>query len=505
MNGRVLFGKNQWVFMVAGIFIAIAALAVPISKSNFFDDAYIHARIAENFLNYGEPFFNIGEKFKADSSTGFVFVIALLSIFGNIPDSIRYFEAFLIIATTVSLFYLASLSALHKARNSFVCVAIIPGMLWAAYGGMETPVVCLLIIWAAIAWRFEKHGLVVAMIAMATWFRFEAILLLLIVVFYYAYVRKLFKSIIFYTIPFFILLLVEWIIFGGVIPHAAIAKPVAYGFPLQQSVLNALNALSFGFGYQRAPVGLLFVLVMAVELILILRKKIDINFSEVFLIFSAGIFLAWAVGKSLIFQWYFCLLFFPFGISVLLDDRKLVGPWQKFISSSKVLILLGFAFVGLTGIIFDFGLIGNSPNLRVKRYMDIGTELYSFCPSCTLASSEIGGLGFSYKGKVRDAFGLGDPLAARFHPLRVPEERQGYGIGAIPPDYIAYRNPDFIVSMPIFSVSLRASSIISPYLSYDCPIGANIWGNHIIQVFSMQPFSTHRLSIMGCKPTAKLN
>jgi hypothetical protein len=490
--------NRQALYLTVGMFLGIV-LAVPMLASNFFDDAYIHARISENFLIDGAPLFNAGEKFKADSSTGYLFVISALSIFWGILDSIRYLEIAVIFITTISLFYLASFSISNGLRNIFVSTAIIPSMLWSSYGGMETSVICLLITWAAIAWHYEKHSLVMFLAAVATWFRFEAILLLLLVIFYYAYVRKFSKTILFYATPFLLLIIVELIIFGSIIPHAAKVKPIAYGYPLFDSVVNAL-----GLG-NKSKFGVFFLFLLGVELALLLRKKFKIDFPDIFLIFSVGIFISWAIGKSLIFSWYYCLLIFPLGITILLKNKEPVGKVQNIKEVLNVLVLYGFILIGLRGVLPQFGLLGNDvSSLRVKRYMDIGTELYAYCPKCSLVSSEIGGLGFSFKGKVYDAFGLGDPEAVQFHPLKVPAERSGYGVGAIPPRYIAYKNPDFIVSLPAFSELLRASSAIISYQSYDCKIGAVVFGDEIIQVFSKQVLPAHSLQVMGCESAPKI-
>lgn len=543
--------KNEWekqtVWALAGFLLGLI-LAAPIYVSNLFDDAYIHARIVENFLTHGVPFFNTGEKFKAGSSTGYLFLIAALSKVWGILGAIRYFEAFLIVATITSLFYLAGFSANHRARNAIAAISVIPFFLLAAYGGMETPVVCLLITGAAIAWRHEKHSLVVFLIAIGTWFRFEVILLLLVVIFYYIYVRKSKKSIVFYAAPLLALFFVELMIYGSVIPNAARVKSIAYNYPILDSVFNTLT-LNFDYGLRGALFGILLVLVLGFQLAEMFCKKFKIDFSDTFIILSSGVFATWAIGRSNIFFWYYCLLVFPFGISVLLDEaspgkRRRQGvsegrgleppylssqasistqnevgqkpetlilplPLERFVKGSKIAVLIGFAILGSKAVLPEFGFLGNDRILlRVGRYLDIGTELYSFCPSCTLVTSEIGSLGYSFKGKVYDAFGLGDPEAVRFHPMKVPEERQGYGIGAIPPKYVEYRNPDFVVSMPVFSQALRRSTVINSYIAYDCPFGVeigSIFGDKKIQVFSKTALPAHTLRAMGCQIADKSN
>lgn len=108
------FYYNRWekqaAWALAGFLMGLI-LAVTFYVGNLFDDAYIHARIAENFLTHGVPLFNIGENFKAGSSTGYLFLIAALSKVWGVLGVIRYFEAFLIVATITRIFYLAGFSA----------------------------------------------------------------------------------------------------------------------------------------------------------------------------------------------------------------------------------------------------------------------------------------------------------------------------------------------------------------------------------------------------------
>ena len=215
----------------------------------------------------------------------------------------------------------------------------------------------------------------------------------------------------------------------------------------------------------------------------------------------------WLVGRTLIFPWYYCLLVYPFGLALILS-AEYSGAGSTASARAEnlagILVVLGFLLFGVKAVLFAFGIVGgDAPTLRVARYIQIGSGLYRHCPSCTLVTSEIGGLGYSFKGRVYDAFGLGDPEAARFHPLSVPEERQDFRVGAIPPKYVVYRNPDFVVSMPLFSMALRASKVVDKYNAYDCPFsekrGVRIWGDSTVQIFSRRVLPDEVLRSMHCR------
>lgn len=483
------------------LFSVISGLlfSAPVLNSFLFDDAYIHARIADNFLLYGTPVFNRGDVFKVDSSTGFVLLISLLSkIFGTI-GAIRVIEFFSIFFTIIGIFWLVKQSNCSLFKGFFVAICTIPFMLLAAYGGMETTIVCMLITGAAIAYQYKKYSITIMLLAFCPWFRFETILLLIITL---IYLRR--KLLIIYAFPFLVLLGTDFYFFGDIIPHAARAKSVGYGFPIDKSVINAL---SFQKGWIGAIVGITFVCFLFLRVIKFI-KIFRIDFSDILLLFSTGVFLSWIVGRSLIFPWYYSLLTFPFGVAVLIEkeysklDDGVVGFLHKIV---EIFVIAGFGFLGINSTLEKFGpKATNSSNIRVERYLEIGSALYSFCPNCKLLTSEIGGLGYSYKGIVYDAFGLGDPEAVKYHPMKVPDERQGYGVGAIPPKYVIYRSPDFVVSMPVFSLALRSSGVVDSYVMYRCPLGKDnknltIFGDKEIQVFSRSILPKETVSSMGCE------
>lgn len=491
---------NNKTIILLGAFFGFA-LATPALFSNFFDDAYIHARIAENTIVYGTPTFNNGEIFKAGSSTGFVLLIAWLSKVFGILGAIRAIEFFSIFVTIASIFYLACSSGQQKTKALLVVLCITPFFLLAAYGGMETPIVCMLIAGAAIAHFHGKHWLTIFLISTCTWFRFETILLLALISVYYIHSERN-RFAIFFAVPFVVLIATELIIFGDIIPHAARVKPIAFGFPLVDS---AYNALSFDYGKKGLLFGLLLLITLSLKTIWPIRNKLKFELYDALYVFSAGILFAWIIGKTLIFPWYYTLLTFPFGIALILGSQDNPGnarPARRPMHHLELVAILGFGLLGLRAILPTY-VHADSINLRVLRYVEIGSGLYSFCPSCKLVTSEIGGLGYSFKGWVGDAFGLGDPKAASFHPMKVPEERQGHYLAAIPPAYVKYRNADFVVSMPIFSMALRASGVLDRYARYDCPLDKNgglvIWGDTTIQVFSKKPLPRQTALAMGCE------
>jgi len=479
-------------------------LSIPALNSSLFDDAYIHARIAENVMAYGKPIFNVGDTFKAGSSTGFVLLVAALSRFFGVIGSIRVLEVGAIFFTVTGLFCLVGLSRGGRIRGFFYSLCAIPYVLLAAYGGMESPIMCALLVGAALSFHHQKHWLVVFLISLAAWMRFEVMLLLGLVCFSYFYKNSKGRFQFFSLSPLFALIITETVFFNGMIPHAARVKSVAYGMSFLQSIFNAA---SFGLGKFGLLFGGLLSAVFFFRAIRVIGRKFEFEFSDVLFGFSAGIFFAWAIGRSLIFPWYYCLLVFPFCVAAIVDSQAPAGGQgfvRQLVPRGELVTAAILGVLGLKAVLVPFGVLsGAQPNLRVPRYLEIGSALYSFCPACNLVTSEIGGLGYSFKGRVYDAFGLGDPDAVKYHPMKIPEEREWYGIGAIPPKYVVFRDPEFIVSMPVFSAALRSSKVLEKYIGYDCPLEESgnlvIFGDKKIQVFSKSELPASTLLSMGCE------
>jgi hypothetical protein len=78
-------------------------------------------------------------------------------------------------------------------------------------------------------------------------------------------------------------------------------------------------------------------------------------------------------------------------------------------------------------------------------------------------SSEIGGLGYTFEGRVIDGVGLISPQALEHHPMRVPEQRSYGFIGAIPAGFVEESSPELIVALDIFVEELLRSEVASSY------------------------------------------
>ena len=102
--------------------------------------------------------------------------------------------------------------------------------------------------------------------------------------------------------------------------------------------------------------------------------------------------------------------------------------------------------------------------LRILTYRTIGEQLTALTSgSGSIATPEVGALGYYFAGRMIDAAGLVSPEAIRFLP--VPEEqRMGPAAGAISVELVRSTYPDWVVTMPIFAKnSLLQSDWFSKY------------------------------------------
>jgi len=141
---------------------------------------------------------------------------------------------------------------------------------------------------------------------------------------------------------------------------------------------------------------------------------------------------------------------------------------------------------------------GFETGARVRNYLEVGSNLYADYPNATLMTSEIGGLGYSFKGYIVDAAGLASPNAMRFHPMDVPEERSSGDLGAIPVGFIEEIRPDLIISYDIFIESFLRSNAIDDYIHIKKPLflhqdlaeygSDSFWSSYYLNVFYQKDF-----------------
>jgi hypothetical protein len=207
---------------------------------------------------------------------------------------------------------------------------------------------------------------------------------------------------------------------------------------------------------------------------------------------------AYVAAKTMIFPWYVPLYSVPLWLVV---GKLILDSETPLIRTFLVILLMPLVASQL----FNLGQVAmgafynpaSYPDFlagaRVRQYIQVGKSLFEQYPQAPLLTSEIGGLGYGFKGYILDGAGLVTPSALAYHPLRIPEERSSGLLGAIPPAVVEKFQPDIIVSYDIFIEAFLKSNIAQRYVRTKCRVfleddlrradGRTIWNNRYLNVF----------------------
>jgi len=446
-------------------------------RNQAFDDAYIHFRIARNFVDSGVPYFNPDERVMASSSTGWTIVVAGLFLLIKNPLVILFLNAI----ATVSGAVVFSCALSNKWDRFIYAIMYIGLMLPVSIGLMETPLTLLLVSISYFLFIREKP-FALAIFGILPFFRLE-LTFLSVIFLLYALISKKFtrKQTIFIplftAIPF---LIFDLTFFHTIIPNTVYAKTAGYTLDHITSFLMAFAELIPGTNIRNI---FFFILFVPPTVFWGWRNRDWLSRPERLLLLSGlVIIIFYTVGKTFIFEWYGPL----YSILILIPAAK------GFLQSRKLPALISFIVYTLPTL-FSFGntivpALANPTSFhlasfeaRVPVYIEIGRRLYQKYPDASLMTSEIGGLGWGFEGYVFDGFGLASPDAIHHHT-----DDTG-NVGIIPLSYIKEKNPEIIVSLSIFIRDFMDSPLMGSYKNLPVnifPDGENkIWGDTKIDVF----------------------
>lgn len=447
--------KTQKLSWFCAVSLAVGALVYFAFYLAFYsaypaDDAYIHLRIARHFAEAGVPYYNIGERVNGSSSLLWtVLLCALFKLFGASAVILPVLEWALIagvFAVCVELLRerfappIAVMAAFVVVSSFLLNVAA----LW-----METPAALLFFLLSIFSLRRESFLWAGVFAGLAFLTRLELALWFVIA---FLFTQNASQKKLFFTgvAPFLLFYMVfNGYFFGSLLPNTISAKSRVYH----------VNFQDFWFFLHVTPlIGLYLFGFCVLQFFLLLERKSSVWVFPTSLVSTILLFLYFSRG-TMMFQWYLPLILLPLALTFLMTR-----------SSKRVYIVLHSALGGFIlsswtsrAISEGVGLVQNRPAAnpeslsgeRVRQYQRIGDLLYRRYPNATLMTSEIGGLGWTYKGEILDSVGLVSPRFLKYHPMAVPEDRATTATGAIPPGAVHEAQPDLIVSMQIFSQAFR--------------------------------------------------
>jgi len=487
-----------------------------------FDDAYIHFRVARNFVETGYPYYNANDILKVSTNTAWMLLLTLiyssLQLF-HLQESLPLFVSILNTLCTFFclLIYLKLVEKIVEKNVSFTQKSIFfisfTGLLLpSSIGLMETPI-SLLVFGLGLILITSQKPIGGLFIGISIYFRIEMVIPALIAFLFLLLKKQLnWKPILWGLMGVLPFLVFDLYYFGTIIPQSIIAKPVVYDLKRSQTLSTilftsipptnlfdstALNAIIF------------VVLIILVFYTLIKRKCINLECTLFFWGWGVSIITFYLVGKAFVFEWYQALYTIPLFLSCfILYEKTKIKVIKIHLIVFSIILSTGL-FSTLLASLGHYQrysyFVGGS---RVKTYLNVGKILYAEYPDSDLLTSEIGGLGYSFQGEIIDAAGLATDQALVFHPMLVPQERSSEGIGGIPPAFVHQVKPDLIVSYEHFIEALLKDNILDEYSEILVPAflpederfseGRTIWGSKYLRIYVRKglPISTELLDYL---------
>ena len=193
---------SGWLPGMIAVFLLGFVIFVHVRLHQFaFDDAFIHFRIARNFINSGAPYYNTGEMVKVSSSTGWMVFLTLLygiarwfhfennfPLFISIINAFITFGGMIVYTKIVELLLAERFSITKKLLFGLPYLAL---LLPVSIGLMETPF-ALLIAGLGIFLVLQSKPSGFSLLGFATYLRLE-LLVLVAVISIFSFFKKQFR------------------------------------------------------------------------------------------------------------------------------------------------------------------------------------------------------------------------------------------------------------------------------------------------------------------------
>lgn len=459
------------VFTLGALSIAAHRTLAPYAA----DDAYLHFRIAENFVLFGKPYFNSSAAVLSTSSPVWTLLLALVqTLTGNLPGAMPYVSAVLLAAAGWVYGKLAEL--LCGTEIAWIGPAAVVLSIASLFGSsvqlMETPL-ALLLVGVGFLSYFQGRSIGFMCLVLASFTRFEcAVFLLLVYLENLTYRRISLKNATLLCLatamPFIFGLLCY---FGTIVPQTVIAKSAIYHLTSSE-FLTLVTANYFGkfvfFGYPLVIL-LFFTLltVLAIYFCLFhLHPPEYVARDRRAVVILAGallVFLAYAVKRVYVFPWYAPLYTTGLLFSLLCLARS---------KPSLILRLLTLTLCLPTLFVFarDVSALWAGPQrfseydggVRAQVYREAGRYITQHCADCVVMAAEVGSIGYEFRGRILDAAGLVSPEAVKYHQETSESERNGLG-GYVPAAFVAAAKPEILLGLDSFLEGVKKSGGLQEY------------------------------------------
>jgi hypothetical protein len=537
----LLFGWAAFTFLIVFLHLRYLPYA--------HDDSYIHMRIASNLAHYGVPYYNLDEVVKGSSSTVWTILLAvLIRLTGETPFAVAVLNALL--STTGAAVYTKIFRIVtHKTSPDTLWIfpLVLAFTLLSSIGLMESSL-AVLVLGVSILLFLHGNSLCGVLWGAMIFIRLEFAVFLVLFGMHVFIVRPFSRRRIALMIALGIVPFIafDYLFFGGFIPNTAAAKSKVYdltfrsAFGYMTGSTTPGSVLREAFDDGRFAIWVMVGVALFIEGVCLLKsvRKLPAYFAQQpirqslrqfvrelvprFVKSSTPTRYAWAVQwlpnctaavplilgiggvtiaavyvatRVLLFPWYVPLFAVPMTVFAWHSITQQFRRWglaitlglSLFVFASLVQTLA--SSVGSPNWFQNFGMGG-----RVRAYQYIGEVLYRYFPDSALMTSEIGGLGYTFRGYIADGVGLISKEALKYHPLSIPDQRRHGADGAIPVGYIREVNPGLVVSYERFIDAFMMSDLVPNYFQFivlaqrpeDAELGAKAFGRDTFLVYIRQ-------------------
>jgi hypothetical protein len=465
--------KNRNVILT--ILLVLTAVVVFVlllgARPMFYDDTYIHLRIAKNLAESGHPFFNLAEKIQSGSSLVWTLLLSLPFLLPwNVFISFALLQFFVLLVLTAGVNRLLLRHITVPRVAYFLSILIVFVTCFdAASRLMETPLALTLLVWALLL----KDGMPTrsgVLMGLACFTRPEMVVAALIWGGYMLYKRR-YRSVIAFVAVIIVFCVYQLVTYGSLIPHSVIAKSDAYNFNIvdtETGMVHTAVGLSLSPKYA-IPLLILSFSYVSIRLFLCFVRKFggQSAFSEENILgfFALAITIAYLARHVLFFQWYMPLISLPLLVWMFSTSGRIIPAAMVILMALSPLSTAAAIALGTPSISRDF-----LTEARVRAYLKVAGTVEDFCPSCRIVTSEIGAIGWQHHGEVLDGFGLASSRALTLKKIAKVRGLISYSSGEIAPGFIEENHPEIIITYEIFGRAAKEMGEMSAYRAILLPV-----------------------------------
>lgn len=430
----------------------------------FIDDAYIYFRYVENAVSGAGLVFNNGEYVFGTTSVFYTLILFLVSLLTySAPLSSILINTVSQYVTTVWVFYITR----KYLDNKYSWFAVMlynfnPVILTNSLSGMETSLFLALIM-SAVGFYIEKKYLLSSIFTGILAITRPEGLIFLIVYVILTLMRKTTTKFdwLFLFFPILGVSLLLGVFYGSVLPNSVIAKSFVY--PANKEPLHNfriimesfLDVLSVYRGNINPASWVIFFSLFVMGIVSLLKQNYDFLLLVVWVFLVGGVY---SLTNRFLFRWYivpfilFSTLIFPYAIFFLVRKMEALSLNSEVMRRfKKILSIICIFFLIVTQTFNNWSYINSTKfdiSTREEKYQQIANLIkFRFGQKYTIASVEIGSLGYYYRGKIFDLAGLITPESINFY------KAPGYTFEyphKVPQDLLTHDFFDFLVAYDLF-------------------------------------------------------